>query len=95
MNKIKLIQLFAVTAAASTSIGVSTQVAYADVNTTSLAIKTQQQVRKGLVTNVSTNLRIREGAGTEYKIIGYLVNGQTIEIIGETGNWYNIKYNNI
>ncbi|MEQ8198009.1 MAG: SH3 domain-containing protein, partial [Clostridiaceae bacterium] len=36
-----------------------------------------------------------EGAGTEYKIIGYLVNGQTIEIIGETGNWYNIKYNNI
>lgn len=95
MNKIKLIQLLAVTAAASTSIGVSTQVAYADVNTTSLAIKTQQQVRKGLVTNVSTNLRIREGAGTEYKIIGYLVNGQTIEIIGETGNWYNIKYNNI
>jgi len=47
----------------------------------------------GTVINVTTNLRVRSDAGTNYGVIGYLYNGQKVEIQGEKGDWYKIKFN--
>ncbi|MCB2287262.1 SH3 domain-containing protein [Clostridium algidicarnis] len=48
---------------------------------------------KGEVINVSSNLNIRESAGTNYSIVGYLIGGQQFNIKGKTGDWYNIEFN--
>lgn len=55
------------------------------------ANNSQQSLLKGQVINVSSNLRIRQGATVNSAIIGYLVNGQTFTIKGITGDWYNIE----
>ena len=47
----------------------------------------------GTVINVTTNLRVRSDAGTSYGVIGYLYNGQKVEIEGEKSGWYRIKFN--
>lgn len=47
----------------------------------------------GTVINVTTNLRVRSDSGTNYGVIGYLYNGQKVEIQGEKGDWYKIKFN--
>ena len=46
---------------------------------------------KGTIINVCTNLRLRQGAGTNSAIIGYLVNGQSINIKEKAGDWYKIE----
>lgn len=51
-------------------------------------------ISKGQVINVSSSLRVREGAGTNTKIVGYLNNGQTFDITGKSGDWYYIKSGN-
>ena len=43
----------------------------------------------------SNRLNIRAGAGTDQSIIGKASNGAKLTIIGESGGWYRIKYNNI
>ncbi|NLK94402.1 MAG: SH3 domain-containing protein, partial [Clostridiales bacterium] len=48
----------------------------------------------GTVVNVSSNLRVRAGASTSTSVLGYLLNGEKVNVIGEEGNWYKIKYNN-
>ena len=48
---------------------------------------------KGEVINVSSNLNIRESAGTNYSIVGYLIGGQQFNIKGKTGDWYSIEFN--
>lgn len=65
-----------------------------DNNITNLSYSvnnTQQSLLKGQVINVSSNLRIRQGATVNSDIVGYLVNGQTFTIKGITGDWYNIE----
>ena len=47
-----------------------------------------------VVTKVSP-LNVREGAGTEYDIIGQLLSGETVEVLGEDGNWYEITYDDV
>lgn len=47
----------------------------------------------GTIINVTTNLRVRSDAGTSYGVIGYLYNGQKVEIQAEKGDWYRIKLN--
>ncbi|MDD7796171.1 C40 family peptidase [Clostridium sp. 'White wine YQ'] len=91
MDKKKIVQLLMATAATSTGVIISNHAAYAATNTTSVA-NIQQFTKKGQVINVSTNLRVRSGAGASYSIIGYLVNGQTFSILGSEGDWYNIQY---
>lgn len=49
--------------------------------------------KEGIVVNVSTNLRVRSGAGTNYGVLGYLINGNKVTITGENGSWYAINYN--
>jgi probable enterotoxin B len=47
----------------------------------------------GTVVNIATNLRVRSDAGANSGIIGYLYNGQKIEVQGEKAGWYRIKFN--
>ncbi|MGL5635009.1 MAG: SH3 domain-containing protein [Sarcina sp.] len=47
--------------------------------------------KKGKVTGITSNLRVRTGPGTSYSVITYLRNNENVEIIGEVGGWYRIK----
>ena len=45
----------------------------------------------GKVINITSNLRVRKGPGTNYGIAGYMVNGDTFDVLGKEGSWYKIK----
>jgi Cell wall-associated hydrolases (invasion-associated proteins) len=92
VDKKKIVQLLMATAATSTGVIISNHAAYAATNATTSVANIQQFTKKGQVIDVSTNLRVRSGAGANYSIIGYLVNGQTVNILGSEGDWYNIQY---
>lgn len=63
-------------------------------NQSQLEQNTQSRaVKKGQVINVSTNLRIRKGPGTNHSVIGYLTNGEVFNIDGKNGQWYKINTN--
>ena len=47
----------------------------------------------GVIVNVSTNIRVRKEASSSSFVLGYLLNNQSINIIGKEGNWYKIKFN--
>lgn len=49
-------------------------------------------VRKGTVRTDGSNLNIRSFPSTESSIIGRIPNGGQVEIYGQTGSWYVIKY---
>ena len=49
--------------------------------------------KTGKVVNVTTNLRVRSGAGTNTSVLGYITNGTTVNITGESGDWYQINFN--
>lgn len=49
----------------------------------------------GTVVNVSTNLNVRSGAGTNYSAIGKLYAGYKVEILEKVKEWYKIKYNSL
>ena len=46
----------------------------------------------GIVTNVSSNLRVRSGASSNSSVLGYLLNNEKVDITGKEGNWYKIKF---
>lgn len=48
----------------------------------------------GKVVNVSTNLRVRQAASSSASVLGYLLNGASVSITGESGDWYAISFNN-
>ncbi|MBF0408585.1 MAG: SH3 domain-containing protein [Candidatus Riflebacteria bacterium] len=49
---------------------------------------------KGVVVRTNGNgLHLRTGAGTENSVIVVMNEGETIEILGVSGNWYQAKYN--
>ena len=49
--------------------------------------------QKGVVVNISSVLRVRSEANGNSEILGFLTNGCNVNILGESGNWYNISYN--
>ncbi|MGJ9383984.1 N-acetylmuramoyl-L-alanine amidase [Salipaludibacillus sp. CF4.18] len=49
--------------------------------------------KQGIV-NVTNNLNVRNGPGSENGIIGSLSNGENVQIAGESGDWYIIDYQN-
>lgn len=54
---------------------------------------TTESVRTGTVTNTEgAKLNVRSGAGMEYDVIGQLGPGDTVEVTGEDGDWYQVKY---
>jgi len=40
----------------------------------------------------SAGLNVRAGAGTSYKVIGGLKNGERIEVLSTSGDWHKIKW---
>lgn len=44
----------------------------------------------GTVTDVSSYLHLRNGAGMDYDIIGHLLPGAQVKVIGEDGDWYQV-----
>lgn len=55
---------------------------------------TETEVNKtGYVYNTSSGLRVRSGASTSSTVLGTLYSGNSVNIIGESGSWYKIKYN--
>ena len=95
MNKKKIIKVIL---AASTITGVVT-LRSISVEATEVKLEESPNVNliksviKGQVINAPTSLRVRQGAGTNYAVIGYLVDGSTINIKGEKDNWYRIDFN--
>lgn len=59
------------------------------------AVENNSLISEGKVTNISSSLRIRSGAGTGYDILGFLSNEETVKIKGKVGGWYKITYNDI
>lgn len=64
-------------------------------NNTGNTGSTETEVNKtGYVYNVSSGgLRVRKEASTSSTVLGTLYSGNSVNIVGETGSWYKIKYN--
>lgn len=54
---------------------------------------TNNNITKGKVKNITSNLRVRQSPSTSALTIGYLLGGQEVEITGESGEWYKINFN--
>lgn len=50
--------------------------------------------KTGYVYNVSSGLRVRKEPSTNSTVLGTLYSGNKVNIIGESGSWYKINYNN-
>ena len=48
-------------------------------------------VKRGKVSGISTVLNVRSGASIQSKVVTYLRNNETVEILGESNGWYEIK----
>lgn len=59
---------------------------------TSNTSNNSQTEKSGQVINVTSNLNVRQGAGNNFYVIGYLLNNQGVQVISTEGNWYKIKY---
>lgn len=46
--------------------------------------------KTGKVVNISSYLNLRTGPGTNYSVIGHLLNGTEVGVLGESGSWYEI-----
>lgn len=49
-------------------------------------------IAKGQVKNVSSQLNVRSGAGTNYKVVSSFKNGQAFNIYGKENGWYKVDY---
>jgi len=98
MNKKKILQLILT----STTVAGGMSLANASVEAAELnhniindkeSIITFNDSYEGKVINVDTNLRVRDDASQESKVIGYLKKGDVCEIKAETVEWYRINFN--
>ena len=46
----------------------------------------------GIVTNVSSNLRVRQKPSSNSLVLGYVLNNEKVNITGKEGNWYKINF---
>jgi len=51
---------------------------------------TEKTPGKGVVT--ADSLNVRQGAGTQYKVVAKLLKNNTVSIVGATGEWYKVKF---
>ena len=51
--------------------------------------------KTGIVYNVETGLLIRENPSKDAKTLDSLLNGASVEVLGEEGNYYKVKYQDI
>ena len=60
-----------------------------------MAFSNKAIAKTGIVYNVETGLLIRETPDKNANILDSLLNGAGVEVVGEEGNYYKIKYNGI
>lgn len=82
--------LVAATVSAATHVTAEEAKANPQAQTNEPAVKSTAQ-QKGQVINVQTNLRMRTSPSTSSAIVSYLVNGKEFNIVGKSGDWYNIQ----
>ena len=97
MNKKKILQIILASATFSggMSLANSSVAATELTNDNILDIESIMNLNdsyEGKVVNVDSNLRVREGASLQSTVIGYLVNGEVVNIKGETEEWYRIDF---
>lgn len=100
MNRKKIFKIVVAASAIAGGIGLSSNTAHATENNTNnnkteeltKSSATLNSASKGKVVNISTNLRVRSDAGTNYETIGYLYNGQEVQVNAEKGDWYRITF---
>lgn len=97
MNKKKILQIILASATFSggMSLANSSVAATELTNDNILDIESIMNLNdsyEGKVVNVDSNLRVREGASLQSTVIGYLVNGEVVNIKGETEDWYRINF---
>lgn len=49
-----------------------------------------ESITTGKVVNVNSYLNLRTGPSTSYSVIGHLLNGTEVEVLAESGGWYEI-----
>lgn len=49
---------------------------------------------KGLVTVTWTLANIRSGVGNDYPVVKFVKQGDKLTVIGESGNWLNVRFEN-
>ncbi|MBE6051551.1 MAG: enterotoxin, partial [Clostridium sp.] len=54
---------------------------------------TQPSSGRGIVVNITSSLRVRSASSTSSSVIGYLRNGQGVNIIGKSSGWVQINFN--
>ncbi|MGL5576234.1 MAG: SH3 domain-containing protein, partial [Sarcina sp.] len=55
-------------------------------------VKPETTDKKGKVINVSTNLNVRSGRGTNYSIIGYVLADEIVTVLDHKEGWHKIEY---
>ena len=97
MNRKKILKMIVTASAIAGSINLANTTVQATENTNNTNsidnARTLSAIQKGKVVNVTTNLRVRADAGTNYKVIGYLNSGQEVTVKAEKNNWYRIEFN--
>ena len=63
--------------------------------TTLMTFSNTAIAKTGIVYNVETGLLIRDNPSTNAKTLDSLLNGASVEVLGEEGNYYKVKYQDI
>ena len=64
------------------------------VSAAALSLSTIDAYAAQTATVTTDVLNVRSGAGTNYSIIGKVYKGNSLEVLGSSNGWYNIKLSN-
>lgn len=79
----------------SVALGETTITATADGKSVTMAVTvTNSEYNYGVAANFRRRVNVRASASGLSKLVGYAYLGDTFKILGKTGNWYYIQYNN-
>ena len=77
------------------ALGEATITATADSKTVTIKINvTNTEYNYGVAANFNRRVNVRASASGLSKLVGYAYLGDTFKILGKTGSWYYIQYNN-
>ena len=77
------------------ALGEATITATADSKTVTIKINvTNTEYNYGVASNFKRRVNVRASASGLSKLVGYAYLGDTFKILGKTGSWYYIQYNN-
>jgi len=79
----------------SVALGEATITAAADGKSVTITVTvTNSEYNYGVAANFRRRVNVRASASGLSKLVGYAYLGDTFKILGKTGNWYYIQYNN-